>query len=62
MKQSILKTVALAASVVTLSNGFANADDWFVSKFGKEDTIGHANYLTPDKAKEAAKLVTKGKV
>ena len=62
MKQSILKTVALAASVVTLANGLANADDWFVSKFGKEDTIGHANYLTPDKAKEAAKLVTKGKV
>ena len=62
MKQSILKTVAMAASVVTLSSGLVHADDWFVSKFGKNDTIGHANYLTPEKAKEAAKLVTKGKV
>ena len=62
MKQSILKTVAMAASVVTLASGFAHADDWFVSKFGKDDTLGHANYLTPKKAKEAAKLVTKGKV
>ena len=62
MKQSILKTVAMVASIVTLSSGFAHADDWFVSKFGKDDTLGHANYLTPKKAKEAAKLVTKGKV
>ena len=62
MKQSILKSMAIAASVVSLSAGFANADDWFVSKFGKDDTLGHANYLTPKKAKEAAKLVTKGTV
>ena len=62
MKQSILKTVAIAASAITLSGGFASADNWFVSKFGKNDTIGHANYLTPKKTKEAAKLVTKGKV
>ena len=62
MKQSILKTVAIAASAITLSGGFASADNWFVSKFGKNDTIGHANYLTPKKVKEAAKLVTKGKV
>ena len=66
MKQSILKATAkaatIAATVSLLTVGAARADDWFVSKFGKDDTIGHANYLTPQKAKEAAKLVTKGKV
>lgn len=62
MKQSIVKATAIAASILTLSAGLAQADDWFVSKFGKDDTLGHANYLTPKKAKQAAKLVTKGKV
>jgi kynurenine formamidase len=38
------------------------ADDYFVKKFGKDDELGHANYLTETKAKEAAKLVSKGKV
>ena len=38
------------------------ADDYFVKKFGKSDTLGHANYLTKAKAKQAAKLVTRGKV
>ena len=38
------------------------ADDYFVKKFGKDDEFGHANYLTEAKAKQAAKLVSKGKV
>lgn len=38
------------------------ADDYFVKKFGKDDELGHANYLTEAKAKQAAKLVRKGKV
>jgi len=38
------------------------ADDYFVKKFGNDDELGHANYLTQAKAKQAAKLVTKGKV
>ena len=62
MKQSILKTTAMAASLGLMLASAAAADDWFVSKFGKDDTLGHANYLTADKAREAAKLVTKGKV
>ena len=62
MKQSILKTTAMAASLGLMLESAAAADDWFVSKFGKDDTLGHANYLTADKAREAAKLVTKGKV
>ena len=62
MKQSILKATSIATTIGLLASGMAHADDWFVSKFGKDDTLGHANYLTAEKAREAAKLVTKGKV
>jgi kynurenine formamidase len=62
MKQSLLKAVTMAALIGLPAITMAQADDWFVSKFGKDDTLGHANYLTPEKAKQAAKLVTKGKV
>ncbi len=37
-------------------------DDWFERPFGPDDTLGALNYLTPEKAKQAAALVTKGKV
>lgn len=62
MKQWFTKTGAMAASFSIFLAGTANADDWFVSKFGKDDTLGHANYLTADKAREAARLVKNGKV
>ncbi len=47
---------------LVMSFGAVQADDYFVQKFGKGDELGHANYLTAAKAKQAAKLVTKGKV
>lgn len=62
MKQSILKNGFVAAIFACLGMSTAQADEWFVQKFGKNDTLGHANYLTPAKAREAAKLITKGKV
>ena len=34
---------------------------WYPSKWGPNDTIGAANYLTPAVAAEAAKLVKTGK-
>ena len=54
--------LSAAALLVGLTVPTVKADDYFVQKFGKNDTLGHANYLTPAKAKQAAKLVTKGKV
>ena len=54
--------LAAAALLVGLTVSTAQADDYFVQKFGKNDTLGHANYLTSAKAKQAAKLVKKGKV
>lgn len=66
MKASFGKIVFTAALAVgmtgTMAGISASADDWFVKKFGKNDELGHANYLTEAKAKQAAKLVTKGKV
>jgi kynurenine formamidase len=53
----VLGSLAFAAGMAP-----AMADDYFVQKFGKSDTLGHANYLTTAKAKQAAKLVKQGKV
>ena len=64
MQASFVSASRLAATalLVGLTVSTAQADDYFIQKFGKNDTLGHANYLTPAKAKQAAKLVTKGKV
>ena len=62
MQASIFKSVTIATALAFTALNAAQADDYFVQKFGKNDTLGHANYLTADKAKQAAKLVTKGKV
>ncbi len=39
----------------------ANAEDWYPSKYGADDTLGAINNLTPEKVIEAARLVTTGK-
>lgn len=45
---------------VVAGNGMA--EDWkCASKFGPDDQIGNANYITPEKTLAATKLVTKGK-
>ncbi len=50
------------AILVTLTFTFtANADDWYPSKYGADDTLGAINNLTPEKVIEAARLVTTGK-
>ena len=37
------------------------ADDWFVSKFGRDDTLGAINHIDADKTKSATALVKQGK-
>lgn len=56
-----VRTIAVAAAVLTASAALA-ADDWYPSKYGKDDTIGAANNLSPAGALAAAKLVKLGKV
>ena len=41
---------------------FATAEEWHTSPFGKEDTLGALNYITPEKTRRAAQLVKQGKV
>ena len=54
-----LAAAALAAAVLS---GPAHAqDDWCKSKWGPNDQVGAGNLLTPDMAREAAKLVKTGK-
>ena len=62
MRASFVNTVSGVAIALMVGLSAAQADGYFVQKFGKNDTLGHANYLTPAKAKQAAKLVKKGKV
>ncbi|MFL1486292.1 cyclase family protein [Marinobacter sp. LN3S78] len=54
---TILAGALLGANAPT---GFAN-EDWQNSKWGKDDTIGAANYLSADHILEATSLVTEGK-
>ncbi|MCV0397821.1 MAG: cyclase family protein [Rhizobiaceae bacterium] len=53
--------VALAQDGEEWPAAAADAPEWCKSKWGPEDEIGAANLLTPERALEAAKLVTTGK-
>ena len=54
--------LVLCCSVALLgSAGAANAQDWTKSKWGPDDEIGAANYMTPELVVKAASLVKTGK-
>ncbi len=57
IKQALLTCVLGGAILCPVG-----AEDQAPSKWGKDDTIGSANYLTPELALKAAGLVTNGKV
>lgn len=52
---------AWAAIGLTASTAVLAQDDWCKSKYGPKDEIGAANLLTPELARDAAKLVKTGK-
>ena len=53
---------AMAAGTLLAAAAVAQAQTpWYPSKWGANDQIGAANYLTPAVALEAAKLVKTGK-
>ncbi len=52
----------LGACALACSGGAAAQASWYPSKFGANDEIGSANYLTPAVALQAARLVRTGKV
>ena len=51
----------LAAVFAVVFNGTVLAEDWYPSKWGKDDTIGAANLVSPEGIINAAKLVKTGK-
>lgn len=60
-----IKAMTAAFSVAAFVAGGAMAQekpDWCKSKWGPEDEIGAANYITPETVMEATKLVKTGKV
>lgn len=61
MTHKFIFNIMLAVALV-IGASAARADDWFVSLFGADDTLGAANYLSPSKVLQAAKLVKSGKV
>jgi len=58
MRKPPIICVALAMAATL---GTAQAQDWTKSKWGPNDEIGAANYLTPERAVKAAQLVKTGK-
>ena len=52
----------IGAMTLALSFGAMAQATWYPSKWGPNDEIGAANYLTPALALQASKLVTTGKV
>jgi kynurenine formamidase len=56
------KALVLCCSVALWGTfGTANAQDWTKSKWGPNDEIGSANYMTPELVVKAASLVKTGK-
>ena len=53
---------AVGAMTLTMSFGAMAQATWYPSKWGPNDEIGAANYMTPALALQASKLVTTGKV
>ncbi|WP_347337741.1 cyclase family protein [Variibacter gotjawalensis] len=53
--------MAATAAVCFATSAFGQTADWLKSKWGPNDEIGAANYLTPELALKAAQLVKTGK-
>jgi len=58
----LIQRTLLGAAALSFSLAAAAQASWYPSKFGANDEIGAANYLTPALALQAAKLVKTGKV
>jgi kynurenine formamidase len=56
--RAITVVLALSLAATTASSG----ESWFPSRYGKDDTLGAANNLSPEGVLRAAKLIKTGKV
>lgn len=60
MKRTMFMGVAIAT--IALTSSAIAQQEWYPSKYGKDDTIGAANNLSKERTKEAAGTVTEGKI
>jgi kynurenine formamidase len=58
---SLRTTALITALMCAFTSQAALAEDWYPSRYGAEDTLGAINNLSPDKVKQAARLVKTGK-
>ena len=56
-----MRAVLLAVVIAAFASAAAADDAWYPSKYGKDDTLGAVNNLSPAIVIEAAKLVKTGK-
>lgn len=54
-------TLSVVSAALLVTAGTASAQDWTKSKWGPNDEIGAANYMTPELVMKAASLVKTGK-
>ena len=54
-------SIALAALTAAFTATLTQAEDWYPSEFGPDDTLGAINRMTPAAVVEAARLVKTGK-
>ena len=60
MKATLVFCNVFAGLMLVATNAGA-ADDWYPSKWGKDDTLGGVNEITEDSILAAAKLIKTGK-
>lgn len=60
-KHTLMRTLAVLTFTTLLSSQL-QAQDWAPSRFGADDRIGAANYLSPELVLQAAELIDTGKV
>ena len=54
--------IAAAGASLLMCSAAQAADDWYPSKFGKDDEAGRSNLMTPDQVKKAMGYIKQGKV
>lgn len=60
-RHTLMRTLA-ALTFTTVLSSQLQAQDWAPSRFGADDRIGAANYLSPELVLQAAELIDTGKV
>lgn len=58
--QRVIRGVVLSTIVLFTATLTSQAEEWYPSKYGADDTLGAINNLSPEKVLQAARLVKKG--